>query len=141
MLPFVLPGSRLHLEHKGRDDWSVEEGDIVCFLGSGGRMVAHRVVEIVDGDDGPRYSIAGDTTGGREMVDPAEIASVVTRVETNLFSYETRRGFGKALARMAIDRSAPFLGMLVAASAGLRFYSAAVKLGISGPIKRIVVGD
>lgn len=140
MLPFVLPGSRLHLLHRGSEGWAVKEGDIVGFIGGAGRLVAHRVVEIVEGDGGRSYQIAGDTRGEREVVKESEIASVITRVETNLFSYDTDGPVGRTFTRLSLARSVPFLGALAAARIGLRAYSIASRLGLQGPIKRLIVG-
>ena len=129
MLPFVLPGSRLHLLHRGSEGWAVKEGDIVGFIGGAGQLVAHRVVELVAGEG-----------GRRETVKESEIASVITRVETNLFSYDTDGPVGRTLTRLSLARSVPFLGALAAARIGLRAYSLASRLGLEGPIKRLIVG-
>ncbi|MCP4603384.1 MAG: hypothetical protein GY847_23185 [Proteobacteria bacterium] len=141
MLPFVLPGSRLYLDHRSRDGWYVELGDIICFINSDGRPVAHRVVETGGDPDARWYSVAGDTYGGREVVQESQITSVVTRIEINLFSYDTRSTTGRTLAGMAIDRSAPFVGLLRAALFGKRIYSLSLRAGIGDYIKKLLIGE
>ena len=108
MFPFVPAGSMLGLRPRG--ERAVETGDIVCYPGSRGEVVAHRVLArrpaFCATAQGPVWITRGDALRGEEHVAESAIAWVVDQVEHRGFSYRTDGLIGRLCARIAVRRGA-----------------------------------
>jgi hypothetical protein len=102
MLPFVLPRSRLHLRLTDNTQPRLERGDLVCYLGTGDKIVAHRVVAVRDDGDQLEYIVKGDAQAWTERVSAEAIVAAVERVDQPFFSYRTDGAVGRAVAFMAV---------------------------------------
>lgn len=123
MFPFVPAGSMLGL--RPRDERPIEVGDIVCYPAANGDLVAHRVVACVRerasaGGDEPCWIVRGDAGGTQERIAERAIAWVVDQVEHRGVRYRTDGAIGRALARIAVQRGAPYLACTQFARGALR---------------------
>jgi len=96
MFPFVPAGATLQLEPAR--SVAIRVGDIVCYPGAGGQLVAHRVVGFAEGG----YRVRGDAQRVSETIPKAAVAHVVVAVEHRGLRYRTRSGLGRLLARLAV---------------------------------------
>jgi len=103
MLPFVMPGSRLHLRPTAEPGTRPCEGDLICYLGAAGRIVAHRLVAIRREGGAPEYVVKGDAQSWTERVSPEAVLAIVERVEQPLLSYDTDGAVGRAIAQLAVS--------------------------------------
>ena len=101
MLPFIPPGSRLHLKEISKGN-EFEIGAIVCYLSSDSKFVAHRIVGFKLRDGKRLLEIRGDALDGCELVEPEAVLGVVARVSVGPFSYETDSTVGKGVARLTL---------------------------------------
>lgn len=102
MNPFIPAGSRLRVRRVPVDE--IRDGDVVCYLGEGGRSVAHRVVGRGRSGVAIVLRTRGDAGGGEEQVPGDAVLYVVRRVEHRLFAYDTEGAIGRAIARIALAR-------------------------------------
>ncbi len=101
MLPFIPPGSRLHLKESSNKN-ELEIGTIACYLGSDSKFVAHRIVGFKLRDGKRLLEIRGDALDGCEIVESEAVLGVVARVSVGPFSYETDGTVGKGAARLTL---------------------------------------
>ena len=102
MFPLVWPGARLEIAEIARIEPRI--GDIVCFPGTDGQVVAHRLVAITGTGAQRRYEIRGDALAQSEWVPASAIAFVVRRVSGRLGSYHVDSKLGRALAHIAVHQ-------------------------------------
>lgn len=103
MLPSILPGSSLAVRAVGSERPRV--GDVVCFPGRSGNVVAHRVVGVEDGvrgGDERLLVIRGDAHSVGETVSLSAIAYRVTRVSYGPFGYDCDGALGKMISRVVL---------------------------------------
>jgi hypothetical protein len=108
MLPSIPPGSRLHLEPVDGGRASIGVGEVVVYLGPGGEFIAHRVVGLERGPDGPVLVTRGDNQEHCERVPSSAAAFRVVRVTRGRISYATDGPAGRALARLAVRGGLPW---------------------------------
>ncbi len=119
MFPFVPGNSVLHVQFANRE--AIEPGDIVCYPGLRGQVIAHRVVRIERGSGtGRTFVIRGDASPAEERVEEHAIAYVVTRVERGIFAYDLDSPIGRVLAAIALRRGPLLWAATRAATAAVR---------------------
>jgi len=111
MFPCVPSGSVLGLTPV--DDLSlVRVGDVLAYVGVTG-VVAHRVVGVETAGAGLCFVMRGDAQSASavERVVAGALAYRVTHVSRRGLSYSTSGWFGRALARLAVERGWAFRGL------------------------------
>lgn len=98
MFPFVPGGSLLTVESARQTRFAA--GDIICFIGEGKQLVAHRVIEVADG----MLRVRGDRGGCDELVPASAVFGRVLHVRRGLLDYATDDAVGRLLAHVALKR-------------------------------------
>jgi hypothetical protein len=101
MLPAILPGSRLHVVSAKPE--ALISGDVVCYVGQGAVVVAHRVVRGLMGSAGDGLVVKGDSQSQEETLPASAVMYRVLRVERGLLSYETDGIVGRTFAHLALS--------------------------------------
>lgn len=118
MFPFVPAGSVLSLRLQG--ERPIGLGDIVCYPGRGGELVAHRVIAIEAGARGTWLTIRGDAVEEQERIELGAVGWLVERVEHRWLRYDTASLAGRTLARVAVRRGGIHRFVTLAAHAARR---------------------
>jgi hypothetical protein len=101
MLPTIWPGCELKMHDF--DGSLVNPGDVVCYLGSGGRIVAHRVVGVeAVKEDECVLRLRGDAQSEVERVPESAIAYRVCEVRYGPVGYRCEGLFGRAISRVVL---------------------------------------
>lgn len=104
MTPFILPGSKLHVERQTTE--SISKGDVVCYIGEYAQGMAHRVMRKTVSDLGVMLFTKGDAQNAEEAVPAESVVFVVKRVEHRIFSYDTGSLVGRLVASIALGEDA-----------------------------------
>ncbi len=119
MFPFVPAGSTLEL--RARTERAVRVGDIVCYPGPHGEVIAHRVLACDHATHTERVWITrGDALDAMERIPESAIGWVVERVSRGRFGYRTDGLLGRALARIAVRRGLAYRASARAARIAVR---------------------
>jgi len=103
MLPAIFPRDELVVRLATPE--ALTRGAIVAYPGSGGRVLAHRILDASGEHD---LLIRGDFLDGLEDVPRDAVAYVVVRVEGRFGSWSPEDLRGRLLAHMALSTGGPY---------------------------------
>ncbi|MDJ0761891.1 MAG: hypothetical protein QNJ97_02790 [Myxococcota bacterium] len=105
MAPFIPRDSRVHVVPVNREH--VRVGDVIAHLHTVRRVVAHRIVSIKHGKDGPIWITKGDAYGPTDHISPSAAFFIVSRVEAPWLSYNTNGPLGRLISFATVGAGRP----------------------------------
>ncbi len=100
MRPYIPHGSLLDVAPALPT--ALEPGDVVCFIGLSGRVVAHRISRTAREEGTVLLFARGDAEGTEEPVPPETLLYAVKRVTFGRITYRTDGRVGRLLAAASL---------------------------------------
>ena len=117
MFPTIPSGSALNLESAESKD--IGMGEVICYLGADGSIVAHRVIEVSESAE-KFYLTKGDAVPHSAWIPESAILGVVTEVNWHGVRYRTDGMVGRFCKKQWAKQDGLFVRFNFVAFASLR---------------------